>query len=164
MVLAMRLGRSGRIGEARRELETLRADLTSDTFAVFQGIVIGFLAWLDTVDGRHAEACDGARTALAYAMEPLSMMVAPQMPAAHVLTAARALAGAGDALVAARLLGAYEGLLPQRHFMTALERENRRLAEDAARAVLGDAAFEDAYAEGGGLTLEEAAALVSATG
>ena len=164
MVLAMRLGRSGRIDEARRELQTLRADLASDTLAIFEGIVIGFLAWLDAVDGRYAEACEGARTALASAMEPLSMMVAPQMPAAHVLTAARALAGAGDALVAARLLGAYEGLLPQRHFMTSLERENRRLAEDAARTALGDAAFEDAYAEGGGLTLEEAAALVRATG
>jgi tetratricopeptide (TPR) repeat protein len=164
MVLAMRLGRSGRSAEARGELAALRADLTSDTLAVFDGMVIGFLAWLDAVDGRHEEACAGARTALAYAMEPLSMMIAPQMAAAHVLTAARALAGAGEPLLAARLLGAYEGLLPQGHFMTALERENRGIAEEAARAALGDTAFEDAYAEGGGLTLEEAAALVGATG
>ncbi|UYQ61781.1 ATP-binding protein [Streptomyces peucetius] len=162
-VLAMRLGRSGRSDEARAELATLRADLTGDTLAVFEGMVVGFLAWLDTVDGRHAEACDGARKALAYALEPLSMMIAPQMPAAHILTAARALAGAGDALLAARLLGAYEGLLPQGQFMTSLDRENRDLAEDVARAALGDAAFEDAYAEGGGLTLEEAAALLRAT-
>ncbi|MEU0083584.1 BTAD domain-containing putative transcriptional regulator [Streptomyces sp. NPDC006274] len=164
MVLATRLGRSGRIEEARGELAALRQDLTTDTLAIFEGMVIGFLAWLDAVDGRHAEACAGVRTALAYAMEPLSMMVAPQMPAAHVLTAARALAGAGDAVLAARLLGAYEGLLPPGHFRTALERENRGLAEDAARAALGDAAYDAAYADGGGLTLEEAAALVRATG
>ncbi|MGW7355724.1 ATP-binding protein [Streptomyces sp. NPDC054802] len=164
MVLATRLGRSGRIEEARGELAALRQDLTTDTLAIFEGMVIGFLAWLDAVDGRHAEACAGVRTALAYAMEPLSMMVAPQMPAAHVLTAARALAGAGDAVLAARLLGAYEGLLPPGHFRTALERENRGLAEDAARAALGDAAYDAAYADGCGLTLEEAAALVRATG
>jgi predicted ATPase/DNA-binding SARP family transcriptional activator len=164
MLLASRLGRSGRSGEAREELAKLRADLTSETLAVFEGMVIGFLAWLDAVDGRHAEACAGARRALGYAMEPLSMMVAPQMAAAHILTAARALAGAGETVLAARLLGAYEGLLPQGHFMTALERESRGFAEEAARTALGAAAFDAAYAEGGGLTLEEAAALVRATG
>lgn len=159
-LLATWLGRSGRTGEARRELETLRRELRSDTLAIFEGIVIGSLAWLDTVDGRYAKAREGVRTALAYAMEPLSMVVAPQIPSVHLLTAARAIAGEGDALLAARLLGAHEVLLPPRHFMASMERENRRLAEDAARAALGDAAFEKAYAEGGSLTLEEAAALV----
>jgi tetratricopeptide (TPR) repeat protein len=162
-LLATWLGRSGRTGEARRELETLRRELRSDTLAIFEGIVIGSLAWLDTVDGRYAKAREGVRTALAYAMEPLSMVVAPQIPSVHLLTAARAIAGEGDALLAARLLGAHEVLLPPRHFMASMERENRRLAEDAARAALGDAAFEKAYAEGGSLTLEEAAALVHGT-
>ncbi|MEV4683842.1 ATP-binding protein [Streptomyces kurssanovii] len=164
MLLATWLGRSGRTGEARRELETLRRELRSDTLAIFEGIVIGSLAWLDTVDGRHTEARGRAGTALAYAMEPLSMVVAPQIPSVHILTAARAIAGEGDAQLAARLLGAHEALLPPRHFMASLERENRRLAEEAARAALGDDAFEEAYAEGGGLTLEEAAALVRGTG
>ena len=36
------------------------------------------------------------------------------------------------------------------------------MAEELARGVLGDAAYEAAYAEGGGLSLEEATALVDA--
>jgi hypothetical protein len=41
-----------------------------------------------------------------------------------------------------------------------MEREARATAEARARAVLDDAAYEAAYAEGGGLSLEQATALV----
>lgn len=42
----------------------------------------------------------------------------------------------------------------------AQEREAVARAETAARAVLGDAAYEAAYAEGGDLSVAEAAALL----
>lgn len=161
MILALWLGCTGRTDEARRQLESMREYL--HRFTVFEGIVLGGFAWLDVVDGRHAEALEHAREALRLSAEPFAMMIAPQMPATHVLTAARALAGLGGedrGCCAARLLGAYEGLMPARHFATTVERENRALAEQAARALLGDAAYEAAYAEGGGLSLEEATALV----
>ncbi|MDQ1011164.1 putative ATPase/DNA-binding SARP family transcriptional activator [Streptomyces sp. V4I23] len=163
MVLALRLGRTGRTGEARHQLEQVRTDLRGNTLALFEGIVIGALAWLDVLDGRHTEALAGARRALAYATEPLSMTIAPQMPAVHVLTAARAVAGLGGperARVAARLIGAYEGLLPAGHVPPSVERDSREQAERAARAALADEDFAAAYAQGGGLTVEEAAALM----
>ncbi len=43
-----------------------------------------------------------------------------------------------------------------------MERENFVRAEELVRAVLGDDAYASAYAEGGGLSLEEATALVDA--
>ncbi|MFF3325913.1 BTAD domain-containing putative transcriptional regulator [Streptomyces sp. NPDC002889] len=161
LFLAVWLGRTGRLDEARHQLELMREYLRR--LAVFEGVVLGCLGWLDVVDGHHAQALEVVRRALALSLAPLSMMIAPQMPAAHLLVAARALAGLGGeerARRAARLLGAYEGLLPPRHFPTTLERENRALAEQAARSLLGDVAFVAAYAEGGGLSIEEAAALV----
>lgn len=41
-----------------------------------------------------------------------------------------------------------------------MERENRARATELARSAVGDGEFEEAYAEGGGLSLEEAAALL----
>lgn len=61
---------------------------------------------------------------------------------------------------AARLLGAYRALLPPTHFPVVTEREDAALAGQLARVALGDAAYEAAYTEGGGLTIEEATALV----
>jgi hypothetical protein len=43
-----------------------------------------------------------------------------------------------------------------------MERDDWARAEELAVAVLGRAAYESAYAEGGGLSLEEATALVDA--
>ncbi|MGV9642704.1 hypothetical protein, partial [Streptomyces sp. NPDC003514] len=56
--------------------------------------------------------------------------------------------------------GAADRLHPDRHVPSRQEQEVRRWAETGARAVLGDAAYEEAYAEGGGLSPQEAAALV----
>ncbi|OEJ38810.1 hypothetical protein BGK70_12195 [Streptomyces agglomeratus] len=164
LFLAMRLGRTGRTAEGREQLELMRRSFNRPNLAIFEGFVIGLLAWMDNLDGRYDEALRQAREALERAREPLSRMVAPQMPAVHLMTAARALAGLGGparARAAARLVGAYAGLLPPGHFVTAQDREALADAEAAARAALGDAAYEAAYAEGGGLTLDQAAALVA---
>jgi len=60
---------------------------------------------------------------------------------------------------AARLLGAADALLPPGHYAPPQERANRESAEKAVRKVLDAAAYARGYAEGGGLSLEEAAAL-----
>lgn len=165
LFLAMRLGRTGRRDEARAEMRTLLETFRSETLAMFQGLVQSILAWLDCVDGRYAEALELIRSALEMALSPLSKMVAPEMPAVHLITSAWALGGlpaaeGGRARDAARLLGAYEALLPERHHRASLEREQLAAAEATVRAALGDAEFDAARAEGTGLTMKEATALV----
>ncbi|MFE0056116.1 ATP-binding protein [Streptomyces sp. NPDC059003] len=154
------LGRTGRVPEARAQLELLREEFTSIGFAVFDGTVLATQAWLDTVDGRHEDALARAREALEKASDPLSVMVAPQLLAIHLGTMARALASAHPdrGREAARMLAVADLRLPPGHVPSALEREIRDAAEHAARAVLGDAAYAAAYAEGDGLTWEEAVA------
>ncbi|MEU7032569.1 BTAD domain-containing putative transcriptional regulator [Streptomyces sp. NPDC046237] len=174
LFLAMLLGRTGRTAEARQQLTGLLEDFSSDTLSIFAGFTLGGLAWLDNLDGQYAPALDLAREALDRSLSTLSMMVAPQMPALHLVTAAWALAGLArlggpgghgghDATIGARLLGAYRGLLPEGHLLSPPERENLEQATALARSVLGDKAFEAAYAEGGGLSLEEATALLART-
>ncbi|WP_406493712.1 winged helix-turn-helix domain-containing protein [Streptomyces sp. NBC_00846] len=163
--LALWLGRSGRTSEARDQLDVLREEFRSETMAIFEGFVTGGLAWLDNEDGLYTEALSRGLEALARSHDPLSQMVAPQMSVIHLVTLARALAGIGGerrATVAARLLGAGRALLPQGHVPTSMERHEYARAEERAVAVLGRAAYDAAYAEGGGLTLEEATALVDA--
>ncbi|WP_326792213.1 winged helix-turn-helix domain-containing protein [Streptomyces sp. NBC_00841] len=163
--LAMWLGRSGRTAEAREQLIELREEFRSETVAIFDGFVLGGMAWLDNEDGLYADALDRGRQALVRSQDPLSQMVAPQMSALHLVTVAWALGGLGGerrAADAARLLGAREGLLPAGHVEASLERDNHARAVELVRGVLGEAAYAAAYAEGGGLTLEEAAALVDA--
>jgi hypothetical protein len=89
-------------------------------------------------------------------------MMAPQMTSVHLTTAARALAALDDgryAHDAARLIAAADRELPPGHFAPAAERGIRDTAVELARGALGDTAYEAAYAEGGGLSVEEAAAL-----
>ncbi|MGW0691492.1 AfsR/SARP family transcriptional regulator [Streptomyces sp. NPDC002738] len=163
--LAMWLGRSGRTAEAREQLIELREEFRSETVAIFDGFVLGGMAWLDNEDGLYADALDRGRQALVRSQDPLSQMVAPQMSALHLVTVAWALGGLGGecrAADAARLLGAREGLLPAGHVEASLERDNHERAVELVRGVLGEAAYATAYAEGDGLTLEEAAALVDA--
>ncbi|WP_244375929.1 AfsR/SARP family transcriptional regulator [Streptomyces ficellus] len=164
LFLALRLGRTGRVGEARAQLDLLAEEFHPAALSLFLGFTFGIRAWLDILDGDHRQAVDGAVRALAHAREPLSTMIAPHMPAIHLVTAARALAGLGGpaAHTAALLLGAQDAALPDAYHRTPLERESLAAAGAAARAVLGDAAFDAAYAEGGGLTVEEAAALLDA--
>ncbi|MFE5240065.1 MULTISPECIES: BTAD domain-containing putative transcriptional regulator [unclassified Streptomyces] len=162
--LALSLGMSGRTAEAREQLDVLNRDFADATSGVFEAFVLGGVAWLDNEEGLYEDALTRSREALARADDPLSQMVAPQMHVVYLATVARALAGLGGerrAAFAARLLAAGRLLLPAGHVLTRLERSNYAAAEELARGVLGDA-YEAAYAEGGGLSLEEATALVAA--
>ncbi|MFF1445225.1 BTAD domain-containing putative transcriptional regulator [Streptomyces sp. NPDC058295] len=163
LFLAGWLGVTGRHTEAREELRLLREQFDFGHFAVFDAFILGAESWLDAIDGRFAQALTGIRTALERATEPLSVAMAPHMRSFYLFIAATALAGVdggGRAAAAARCLGAADALLPQRHSPPRLEREARDLALARTRGALGDAEFESAYAEGGGLSYEEATALV----
>ncbi|MCX4991338.1 MULTISPECIES: BTAD domain-containing putative transcriptional regulator [unclassified Streptomyces] len=163
LYLATWLGRSGRVPEAREQIRLLRQDFTAGSFVVFDGFMLGVEAWLDAIDGHSERALDKARLAMARSTDALSRMIAPHMPSAHLTTAAIALSdldGGSRARDAARLLGAADRLLPPGHFAGPMEDEVRRRAEAGVRAMLDDAAYEAAYAEGGGLSVEEATALI----
>lgn len=71
--------------------------------------------------------------------------------------------GGGRARDGVRCLVTARTLLPSGHVATSMEREVYHRAERCARAALGDEVYETCeaeYAEGGGLSVEEAAALV----
>lgn len=157
------LGRTGRIDAARVQIQILRDEFAFGAYAIFDAFLLGMMAWLDNQEGRYEGALGCLRQALAAVEDPLARMVAPQMSAVYLMTSALSLAALGGprrAHDAARLLGAYRAHLPLAHFPVTTEREDAARAEELARAELGDTAYEAAYAEGGGLTLEEAAALV----
>ncbi|MFZ3497286.1 BTAD domain-containing putative transcriptional regulator [Streptomyces sp. 5.8] len=163
MFLACIYGRTGRLAEARDRLQSLREEFAVGAFAMFDGFLLGLLAWIDNEEGRYEDAIARLRQAIEAVRDPLSMMLAPHLPAAYLITGARSLVqlgGRAREYDAARLIGAYHALLPPAHFPVTTERADLEQAERLARAALGDAAYEAAYAEGGGLTLEEATALV----
>lgn len=92
----------------------------------------------------------------------MARVVAPDLPVVQLLTGARVLMaahGERGGWDAARLVGAYDALVSMQ-VPTLMVRGDRARAEAAARAALDDAAYARAYAEGGGLSLEEATALV----
>ncbi|MFD5067839.1 BTAD domain-containing putative transcriptional regulator, partial [Streptomyces sp. NPDC058369] len=155
LFMAMWLGRDGRTDEAREQFTLLHEEFKSETMAVFEGFVLGGLAWLDNQDGEYARGLERSRRALESMQDPLTQMVAPQMAVINLIILAWALAGLGGeerSLTAARLLGSGRAHLPEGHFMNAMERENFARAEALVRGGLGDAAYEAAYAEGGGLS------------
>ncbi|MFD9370517.1 BTAD domain-containing putative transcriptional regulator [Streptomyces sp. NPDC060020] len=163
MFLAGLLGRTGRIAEARAQLQALREDFALGAYAVFDVFLLATMAWLDNREGEYAEALVRIREATNRVRDPLVMMVAPQLPAVYLLTGAVSLVALGGPrreYDAVRLLGAYRTHLPPGHFPVTTEREDGAFVEERARAALGDAAFEKAYAEGGGLSMEEATALI----
>ncbi|MEV0557913.1 BTAD domain-containing putative transcriptional regulator [Streptomyces sp. NPDC050597] len=163
LFLAMWLGRTGRLAEARTQMARMREEFAAVHFVVFDAYVLGVEAWLDAVEGLYEEAVTKVRGALRRAEDPLSLMISPNMLSAHLATAALALSGVdGGQRVrdATRCLGAADGLLPSGHFRSPIERHVRERAETAVRALLDNEAYEAAYAEGGGLSAQEAAALV----
>ncbi|MER5486170.1 BTAD domain-containing putative transcriptional regulator [Streptomyces sp. NPDC002812] len=163
MFLATVYGRTGRIPEARVQLQYLRDEFSFGAFAIFDGFLLGTMAWLDNEEGKYENSLTVLRQAMEAVRDPLALMVAPHLPAAFLATGARSLARLGGPereYDAARLLGAYRALLPPEHVPVTIERADAELAERLVRAALGDAAYEAAYAEGGGLTLEEATALI----
>ncbi|MEU5773058.1 ATP-binding protein [Streptomyces venezuelae] len=163
LFLALALGRSHRLDEAREQLRLLRLEFSGIGYAIFDSSVLGVTAWFDALDGRYAESLVGACQAFGKALDPLSRIVAPQMVAVHLSIVVMALAGEGEhAYEAARLLAVSDGQLPPGHFATTMEREIREGADERCRAALGDDAFEAAYASGGDLSLEEVTALCAA--
>ncbi|MGX4692538.1 AfsR/SARP family transcriptional regulator [Streptomyces sp. JNUCC 63] len=161
--LAGWLSMTGRISEAREQLRLLRDEFGISHFAVFDAFILGAEAWVDAADGRYEDALDKSRRALERAQDPLSQAIAPHMRSAYLTIGALAVAGADGgrrARDAARCLGAADALLPPRHVPSSLERHVHGQAVARIRAVLGEEAYEAAYAEGGGLTPQEAAALV----
>ncbi|MCX3059622.1 AfsR/SARP family transcriptional regulator [Streptomyces beihaiensis] len=163
MFLLTHLALSGRTAEAREQLDLMRSESKAMEFVFFRGMSAGFEALIDVLDGRAEAALRNARAALELALDRLALVIVPHLASLHLLTAARALvlrAGDGDAALAARLVAAADAALPPMHVPARMEREWRAGAEARARAVLGDAAYESAYAEGGGLTAEEATALL----
>ncbi|MFE6401411.1 AfsR/SARP family transcriptional regulator [Streptomyces alboflavus] len=154
------LGRTGRVAEAREQLVILREEFAVFGFALFEGFLLGSHAWLDTLDGQYERGLGQALEAAERAAEPLAQIVAPQLLSVHLATVARALASydTGRAAAAARLIAVADARLPPGHVPVAMEREVRRAAEQTVRAVLGDAAYAVAYAEGDGLSWEEAVA------
>ncbi|MET9131635.1 AfsR/SARP family transcriptional regulator [Streptomyces antibioticus] len=163
LFLAGSLGLNGRLAEAREQLLLLREEFGIAHFVVFDAFILGAEAWLDVLDGRYDNALAAVRKALERAADKLSMTIAPHMRAFYLVIAAAALAGADGgrrAVDAARCLGTADTLLPPHHVAVRLEREANRLATERARTALGETAFDAAYAEGGGLSYDEAAALV----
>ncbi|MFD7501483.1 ATP-binding protein [Streptomyces sp. NPDC059850] len=163
MHLAHRYGVTGRVAEARELLAVLHEEFANRALDLFQGLVEGMVAWLDLIDGQPGEALTRIRRALVKTSDLMAQVVAPQVPVVQLMTAARVLAalgGAERAALAARLLGAYDALRPGIQRIPASEREDRAAGEAAVRVWLEDGSYERAYAEGGGLTVQEAAALV----
>ncbi len=162
LFLAMLLSRTGRVAEAREQLRLLRVDYGAG-FVVFDGFVASIDAWLCMVEGRYEDGLALARQSLHKALDPLAHMIAPQLSSVQLALGAVGyvhLDGGARAADAARLMGAALGLLPAGHIQNVLERQITAEVEATARAVLGDAGYAAAYAEGGDLSLEEATALL----
>ncbi|WP_372347298.1 BTAD domain-containing putative transcriptional regulator [Streptomyces sp. KL116D] len=163
MFLVGRLATTGRTAEAREQLDFLMEEFRVTEIEFFAAMHIGMAAMLDVLDGHVEPAVAGALRALETARLPLAQLIMPHMSGLHLLTAARALAlraRPGDAETAARMIGAADAVLPPEHVPSGMEREWRADAEADVRALLDDAAYTRAHAEGGGLSVEEATALL----
>ncbi|MHB9862320.1 AfsR/SARP family transcriptional regulator [Streptomyces sp. YIM S03343] len=157
------LSLTGRTAEARDQIRQLRAEFTVARFAFFDAFILGTEGWVDAVEEKWEPALGKLRNAIEQSADPLARTIVPHMSALYLAMAGLVLTGVDDGRLvrdAARCLGASEALLPDGHVQVALERECRARAERRARELLGDEEFEAARAEGGGLSVEEATALV----
>ncbi|MET7272178.1 BTAD domain-containing putative transcriptional regulator [Streptomyces flaveolus] len=163
LYLAGWLGMTGRTAEASEELRLLRENFSISHFVVFDAFILAAEAWLATLDDRHEECLAKIRQSLERADDPLSAAIAPHMRSGFLTIAAMAMArldGGRRAVDAARCIGAADAAVPPDHVAMGLERDARVRAVDRVRDVLGTEAYEAAYAEGTGLSVEEAGALV----
>ncbi|WP_086692554.1 AfsR/SARP family transcriptional regulator [Streptomyces recifensis] len=154
---------TGRTAEARTQLTLLREEFVLSRFIVFDTMILAQEAWLDAEEGHSERALEGVRRALDLAGDSLCEVVVPQMPTVCLTVAALALALVPDgsrALDAARCLGASSALMPEGHLRPQVEQRAYDRTAARIREVLGETAFRAAYAEGGGLSLVEATALV----
>ncbi|MFF3738648.1 BTAD domain-containing putative transcriptional regulator [Streptomyces sp. NPDC002566] len=166
LVLAAWTSITGRVAEAREHIRSLREDFAIAHFVVFDTFILSQEAWLDAVEGCHAESREKIRRGLEMAVTPLAQAMSPHVQSVFLTVAALALAegdadaAGGGARDGARCLGAADAQLPPGHRRTAAERVARERAEAAVRAALSAEEYTAAYDEGGALTGEEAAALV----
>lgn len=163
LFLAGWLGTVGRTAEAREHLRLLREEFRIAHYVVFDAFILGAEGWLDVVDGHAERALATVHQALRQAEDPVSAAIAPHMRSAFVSIGAAALAGLDGgrrARDAARCLGAADAWLPAGHVSGRTERVVRDYVRARIRAVLDDAAYASAYAEGAALTVEEAVALL----
>ncbi|MEU0809641.1 BTAD domain-containing putative transcriptional regulator [Streptomyces sp. NPDC005970] len=162
LMLVQHLGRTGSTGAARDQLELLEQAFPATTPAILTGMVAGLHGWLDCVDGAYERARSRLRRAV-NSLETLAYLVAPHLIAEQFISAAWAKAHLGAAEDGARLLGAYDhGPVMEGFCFRTLSAagEVRQRAEAELRRVLDAGAYERAYAEGGGLAVRDAAALV----
>ncbi|MEU6462133.1 BTAD domain-containing putative transcriptional regulator [Streptomyces sp. NPDC046976] len=163
LFLACWLGLTERTAEAREQLQLLREEFRIANFVVFDALLLCQEAWVDAADDRNEEALEKIRTALGHTTDPLAEAVIPQLPSTALTVGAMALARIGSgarAADAARVLAAADHLLPVGHVPSGVERRGRDLTEARIREALDEESYERAYAEGGGLSLVEATALV----
>ncbi|MER0479491.1 BTAD domain-containing putative transcriptional regulator [Streptomyces sp. Edi2] len=164
LTLAMWLTAKGALREARTELHTVRELFAPRAPDLFTGMLESLLISLDLDEGHRDEGLlPRFRTAMDSLQDSLTQMVAPDLPVVQLLTAARvlmAVRGESAGRDAARLVGAYDTLRASGHVPPRIIRDDRARTEAAARALVGDTAYAQAYAEGGGLSLEEATALI----
>lgn len=163
LTLAAHLAVQGRTKEARAEVDAVREAFGRRMPELFAGILDAALILLDIEEGGGRDLLARCRGVLALMQDSMAQMVAPDLLVLQLLTAARVLTavhGERGAAGAARLVGAYDALRDPSHAPPKAVRDNRSRAEAAARAFLDDAAYARGYAEGGALSLEEAAALV----
>ncbi|MEU7157866.1 BTAD domain-containing putative transcriptional regulator [Streptomyces chrestomyceticus] len=165
LLLARHYGRTGRTGLAREQLREAEQAFTTGTPALFTGVVTGLHGWLDCLDGEFLRAREHVRRAVRQ-LAGLAPLVAPHLLVHQLLCGGWSMAHSGAAEDGARLLGAYDrhapgadgfGLQP---LPPEAEARVRQQAEAALRAVLGTDAYRRAHAEGDGLTVREAVALV----
>ncbi|MYT30718.1 BTAD domain-containing putative transcriptional regulator [Streptomyces sp. MspMP-M5] len=164
MALAVQMSITGRTQEARRELLAVREAFAGHGPDLFLGLLDGLLLSLDVEEGQHGpELLPRLRRALELTRDPLTEMVDPDLPVLQLLVGARVLVavrGAAGARDAARLIGAFDALWAGAQVPPLSVREGRARAEEAVRALLADPDYEAARAEGGGLSFDEATALL----
>ncbi|MEV5123051.1 BTAD domain-containing putative transcriptional regulator [Streptomyces decoyicus] len=164
LTLAMWLTLKGDRQEARAELHVVREIFAPRAPDLFTGILEMSLISLDLDEGhRGEELLTRFRTAMGRLQDSLTQMIAPDLPVLQLLTGARALMavrGESAGRDAARLVGAYDALRANNHVPPRVIRDDRARTEAAARALLGDTAYTQAHAEGGGLSIGEATALI----
>ncbi|MFC8826467.1 BTAD domain-containing putative transcriptional regulator [Streptomyces sp. NPDC057137] len=165
LLLAGRYGRTGRTALARDQLTTLEEEPGFGDHGLQVGLTEGLHGWLDCLDTEYGRALGHLRESVRL-LDSLAHLVAPQLIVSQFLCAAWAKTGTGEATDGARLLGAYTrntGLAERflfHPYPAGYEREIARRAEDEVRAALDPDTWADAYAEGGALSVKEAATLI----
>ncbi|MFF9480115.1 BTAD domain-containing putative transcriptional regulator [Streptomyces sp. NPDC014733] len=163
LTLAMHLLVTGRLEGAREQLLLVRAESLTWGPDLFAGMVDAALVTVDAEAGGSDGLLERLRSAVAKMGGELTRLVAPDLPVTQLLTGARvliAVRGAAAGRDAARLVGAYDALWSPGHAPPRAVRYLRGTAEAAVRAAVGDAAYTRWHAEGGGLSLEQATALI----